>query len=173
MSIHILIRAVITDTGTGWKEEWKSLVQGFDLEDTLLDVFYRHDAERSDPKHRIMPFWKSRREDSPLNKIVLKTTHGDVELSNTLDTDLDILHDVNGGIRILKLGIRLELGCTTSAVQAPSACDLSISQASSDGVMKNQRRKHQRKRRYESLELSEKGEEQEGKYTVEDMFEYC
>jgi hypothetical protein len=36
--------------------------------------------------------------------------------------------------------------------------------------MKNQRRKHQRKRRYENLELSEKGEEQEGKYTVEDMF---
>lgn len=82
---------------------------------------------------------------------------------------------MNGGIRILKLGIRLEVGCTTSAVQAPSACDLSISQASSDanGVMKNQRRKHQRKRTYESLELSEKGEEQEGKYTVEDMFEYC
>lgn len=68
MSIHILIKAAITDTD-GRKQTWQSLVQRFDLEDTLQDVFYRHDAERSDPELRIMPFWKSRREDSPVNKV--------------------------------------------------------------------------------------------------------
>lgn len=83
---------------------------------------------------------------------------------------------MNGWARILRLDIRLEIGCTMSAVQASSLCNVSISHASSDACgasKKSERRTHRRKRTYESLEPSEKGEEQEGKFTVEDMFEYC
>lgn len=68
MSINVHLEVVVTDTD-GVTRLWQSLVRGFDLQNTLQDVFYRHDAEKTDIKHKIMQFWKSRREDSPLNKL--------------------------------------------------------------------------------------------------------
>ena len=68
MSANVHLEVVVTDTG-GEVRHWQSLVRGFDLQNTLQDVFYQHDAEKTDIRHKIMQFWKSRREDSPLNKV--------------------------------------------------------------------------------------------------------
>jgi len=66
ISVHL--EAIILDKDKR-RRRWQSLVQGFDLQHTLEYVLLRHDSERSDNKHRIMRFWESRVDESPLNKV--------------------------------------------------------------------------------------------------------
>ena len=94
-----------------------------------------------------------------------------------MDEDLDLLSEVNDGCRLIKLYVKLELGCTLSAAQVSGPGSLSLSQATSDAfsvLMNNQRVMHQNKSIHEKLGLPERREEKTGKDRVHNkLIEYC
>jgi len=110
-------------------------------------------------------------------QIILKTTNGKIELSNSLEEDLNLLTEVNDGSKLIKLYVKLELGCTISAAQASGPRSLLVSQTTSDAfsvLMNNQRVVHQNRGIHEKLGLPERREEQTGKDKVHNkLIEYC
>lgn len=94
-----------------------------------------------------------------------------------MDEELDLLTEVNDGCRLIKLYVKLELGCTLSAAQVSVPGSLSLSQATSDAfsvLMNNQRVAHQNKSIHEKLGLPERREEKTGKDKVHNkLIEFC